>query len=254
MSYLNNIFYKNKADNFFSRYEIKYVLNKKISRIIKDQVKLFMNYDGYINKDEGENYFVRSLYFENKVFSNFNEKVDGIKERHKFRIRTYSDRLNNNSIFFLEKKGRYNKRTYKKRLQIDYEDVQNFCNRKNFHIIKKKYNNRLIEELIFDIFRKKIIPTVIVDYKRSPFINSNGQYFRLTFDGDIFASVSNELFNFQTQKSCITGYDILEVKFDSTMPPWFHKIIQSYQLNCLSISKFCLGIEGTGLSYDYEGR
>ena len=70
---------------------------------------------------------------------------------------------------------------------------------------------------------------------------------------EIFASVSNELFNFQTQKSCITGYDILEVKFDSTMLPWFHKIIQSYQLNCLSISKF-LGIEGAGLSYDYEGR
>ena len=63
MSYLNNIFYKNKADNFFSRYEIKYVLNKKISRIIKDQVKLFMNYDGYINKDEGENYFCEISIF-----------------------------------------------------------------------------------------------------------------------------------------------------------------------------------------------
>ena len=44
-----------------------------------------------------------------------------------------------------------------------------FCNPKNFHIIKKN-NNRLIEELIFDIFRKKIIPTVIVDYKRSHLI------------------------------------------------------------------------------------
>ena len=74
-----------------------------------------MNYDGYINKDEGENYFV-DLYILKITFSNFNEKVDGIKERHKFRIRTYSDRLNNNSIFFLEKKGRYNKRTYKKRM------------------------------------------------------------------------------------------------------------------------------------------
>ena len=67
-------------------------------------------------------------------------------------------------------------------------------------------------------------------------------YFRLTFDGDIFASVSNALFNFQTQKSCITGYDILEVKFDSTMP-LVYKIIQlSTKLSV--ISKFCLGIEG----------
>ena len=53
---------------------------------------------------------------------------------------------------------------------------------------------------------------------------------------------------------CIPGYDILEVKFDNTMPPWFQKIIQSFQLNNVSVSKFALGIESSGLSYDYEGR
>ena len=55
-------------------------------------------------------------------------------------------------------------------------------------------------------------------------------------------------------KSCIPGYDILEVKFDFTIPPWFHRIIQNYQLKRLSVSKFVLGLEATNLAYDYEGR
>ena len=53
-------------------------------------------------------------------------------------------------------------------------------------------------------------------------------------------------------KSCIPGYDILEVKFDFTIPPWFHRIIQNYQLKRLSVSKFVLGLEATNLAYDYE--
>ena len=39
-----------------------------------------MNYDGNIDEKTSENYFVRSLYFENKFFLNFNDKVDGLKK------------------------------------------------------------------------------------------------------------------------------------------------------------------------------
>ena len=254
MLFINNL--NTKANNnYFSRYEIKYVLKKNISEEIKKQIKLFMNYDGNIDEKKSENYFVRSLYFENKFFLNFNEKVDGLKKRHKFRIRTYSKEFNDNSIFFLEQKGRYNKRTYKKRLRIDRSDLISFCSLKNLFELKKKYkDNELIEKFIFDINKKKIFPTVIVDYNRSPFINSHGLYFRLTFDGDIYASKSNSLFGQFNNKSCIPGYEILEVKFDNTIPPWFQKVIQLFQLKTVSISKFVLGIEGTGLAYDYEGR
>ena len=54
-------------------------------------------------------------------------------------------------------------------------------------------------------------------------------------------------------KSCIAGNDILEVKFDFTIPPWFHRIIQSYQLKRISVSKFVIGMEASNLAHDYEG-
>ena len=44
-------------------------------------------------------------------------------------------------------------------------------------------------------------------------------------------------------KKCRPGYTILEVKFDRSIAPWFHRMIQNYNLKRLSISKFVLGME-----------
>ena len=85
-------------------------------------------------------------------------------------------------------------------------------------------------------------------------MSKNGLYFRLTFDSDINACISSDIFNSKDNwRVCIPGNDILEVKFDFTMPPWFHRIIQSYELKRVSISKFVLGLEATDLAHDYEG-
>ena len=43
--------------------------------------------------------------------------------------------------------------------------------------------------------------------------------------------------NHNFTKLTIPGYEILEVKFDRTIPPWFQKIIQSFELKRLSVSR-----------------
>jgi len=243
-----------KIDNeIFSRFEFKYVIKKNISRNIQKEVKSFMTQDSFSNYKN--NYIVRSLYFDNNSFSCFNEKIDGIKNRHKYRIRTYADKKNSHTPFFLEMKGRNNQRTFKNRTKINENDLPIFCEKNNFFDLKKKYlNNKLIDQYIFDSYKKKLKPKVLIDYKRLPLLSKNGLYFRLTFDSEIKACASNDIFNTQHNwKVCIPGYDILEVKFDCTIPPWFHRIIQSYELNRVSISKFVLGLEATDLAHDYEG-
>ena len=86
-------------------------------------------------------------------------------------------------------------------------------------------------------------------------MSKNGLYFRLTFDSDLKACSSNDIFAKKNKnwKVCIPGNDILEVKFDLNIPPWFHRIIQNYQLKRISVSKFVLGMEATNLAYDHEG-
>ena len=200
-------------------------------------------------------YLVRSLYFDNNIFTNFKEKIDGIKNRHKFRIRTYSINKNELVPMYLEMKGRDNQRTFKNRTKIEIDDLKSFCGNKDLFHLKKKYlDNKLINQFIFDFYRKKILPKVIIDYNRKALLSKNGLYFRLTFDSDIKACSSQDIFEKNHNwKECISGNDILEVKFDLNIPPWFHRIIQNYQLKRISVSKFVLGMESTNLAQDYEG-
>jgi len=238
----------------FARYEFKFLLNKKIRDLIEDDIRHFMVYDGFVHEKLNNSYFVRSLYFDNDISSNFFEKVDGIKKRSKYRIRTYSKVDGDKAPIFLEKKGRVNERTYKERFEIDREFLPYFLKPENHHLIMSKIpNNNLLEEFVVDSMRKRLKPKVLVDYKRRPYINNYGLYLRLTFDSEVVARVSNTLFpggEYNGSQECIAGYTILELKFDRGMPPWFHRIIQSYNLHRLSISKFVIGMEQCGIAED----
>ena len=242
----------------FSRFEMKYIIRKSISESIQKEIRNFMIYDGYANKELKKNYFVRSLYFENNNYSNFNEKVDGVKLRHKYRIRTYSNKLDKNTPIFLELKGRENLRTYKTRFFIEQNDLNLFFEKKNYFKLKKTYSdNYLIEQFIFDCYRKNLSPKILVDYNRTPYINKSGLYFRLTFDNNIFSLSNSSLYSTSLNsgwRECLAGFTILEVKFESSIPAWFQRIVQSYQLQIRSISKFVIATDTLGLASDFEGK
>lgn len=232
-----------KYNQNFLRYEFKYLLNNSISKNILQDAKNFMYLDDFAKKND-KGYFVRSLYYDNSSYDNFFEKVDGMQLRRKFRIRTYSNTLKKDNTF-LELKGRQNDRILKKRTIINEEDIESFENLKNLEKLKIKYkNNNIINNFIFEVYRKKICPKILVDYYRVPLINKFGLYFRLTFDSNLVTSKSTTLFqdkeNFPVKYK--PGNTILEVKFERSIPTWFHKIIQTYNLNRKSISKFVLGV------------
>ena len=93
-------------NNNFLRYEFKYFMSSKISDEIFNQSLNFMNIDNYAQFNKDNKYLVRSLYFDNDDYNNFFEKVDGIKIRKKFRLRSYDKQLNSKIQFFLEMKGK----------------------------------------------------------------------------------------------------------------------------------------------------
>ena len=232
----------------FSRYEFKFLLDRKRANLIEKECRFFMKYDENINKKFDNRYFVRSLYFDNIFSSNFYEKVDGMKSRKKYRLRTYSKKENLNKPIFLEIKGRSNQRTYKNRTKINFNDLHIFFDKNKYLDLLKIYGkeNLVINSFLFDSYKKNIFPRVLIDYRRRPYVNKNGLNFRLTFDSQIMSSKTNMLFdknNSLSWEECRAGYTVLEVKFERSITPWFHRIIQNYDLERLSISKFVMGIE-----------
>ena len=233
-----------KDNQIFSRYEFKYFVNNKISNTLYNEAQNFMKKDEHVSKDKG--YFVRSLYFDNSEYHNFFEKVEGFKVRKKFRLRTYSNELKDKNPIYLEMKGRRQDRVLKNRFRIDNDDLIYFHSLKNLDVLLNKYkNNNLINEFVYDVYKKNIKPQILIDYNRKPLVNKNGLYFRLTFDSNLVSTKSNYLFtknSFSFPIKYKPGYSILEVKFERNIPAWFHRTIQGYNLNRRSISKFVLGI------------
>ena len=234
-----------KENKTLQRYEFKYFLKKKISEEIKNHVSKFMILDKFADSVPKKNYFVRSIYFEDDFNSNFDEKVDGHRIRKKFRLRHYGKNLNNGPIY-LETKGRNLERTYKRRVKIDGSDVELIKQRKSINNLLNKYpESATIQEFVFEFYKKELKPKVVIDYNRQPYVNKHGLYFRLTFDQNLSCiNLNNNLENSLINHNllCKAGYTILEVKFDRSIPLWFHRIIQSYNLRRQSISKFVLGM------------
>ncbi len=67
-------------------------------------------------------------------------------------------------LFSLKKKGRFNERTYKIRKKINISDLENFTLDDDKIVLAKKYQNeKIINEFIFDFYKQKLKPKVLVD-------------------------------------------------------------------------------------------
>ena len=237
----------------FARYEFKYLLNKAKCEKLEEEVRHFMSYDGHVHPEFDNRYLVRSLYFDNRESACYYEKIDGIKTRRKFRIRTYETEAAADHPLFLEEKGRHNNRTYKHRIQIRLEDLDMALDpARAMELIEVYPGVALVEEFAYDVVRKRLQPAVLVDYLRRPYTSPYDMNFRMTFDSNLSAAATGLLYPSGEVPRYLSqaGWTILEVKFFRRIPAWFHRILQAHSLRRISISKFCKGMEVCSLAVD----
>lgn len=71
------------------RHEYKYRINYFDYLILKRRIQLIMDVDPHAS--ESGQYFIRSLYFDNIYDKALKEKLYGVNNREKFRIRIYNN-------------------------------------------------------------------------------------------------------------------------------------------------------------------
>lgn len=241
----------------FSRFEFKYIFRHDERKELERELGYFMALDPYVSAKRGNKYFVRSLYFDDDVYTNYYEKIDGIFIRHKYRIRTYTDDESEDCSTFLEIKGRYNALVYKHRVQLPRSAIKSLENGERefqIDILKMVNSNEVIKKFCYDNYRMRLKPKILIDYNRRPYISKYAPDFRITFDDSLQATVSKRLFNRITdrRRKFYPGYSIVEIKFKRHIPSWFHRLIQSYELHRISVSKYCCGMEGVDLVDNLE--
>ncbi len=225
----------------FHRYEFKYLISGRVLQGILRELELRLERD--IHSDATGSYFVRSHYFDTDNFDLYHEKIAGLRKRYKFRMRSYSGTPLYSDPLFLELKGRNDNLICKHRLPLDPAAVENVMKNgtKQFAgmLLDSQVTSGTGRRFVFDVFRKRISPSVVVDYHRTAFENRANPDFRVTLDREVLAYRAGS--NGHPAGNCRSisdGFHVLEIKFRYHLPGWFHRLIQEFELKRISFSKF----------------
>jgi len=240
----------------FARYEFKYILSPEKRKAVENDLVFFLDYDPFVETRPDHRYFVRSLYFDSPTFTAFHDKIDGVKSRYKFRARTYSESPKEDVPLFLEIKGRHNNLVYKHRTPvtpaIDWDTISHSDVGHKLH--KYAAASPVADQFQYDLFRKSLQPVALIDYHRRPYISKYDPNFRITFDEQLRATRTSQLFSnwSPAPRRILAGYTVVEVKFRHHLPAWFHQVIQAHELRRVSISKIVAGMERLNLAHDEQ--
>lgn len=237
----------------FARYEFKYILSKQEAGGISDDIRQFMGQDVHVSQGPEDSYLVRSLYFDNAHYSNFFEKIDGVKKRHKYRIRSYSAVWNSTIPVFVERKERNNNRVEKFREQLRAQEFFALQGEYSWDYFCDGYED-VAQQFGIEMLKRSLNPKVVIQYRRMPFVSYHDGQFRVTLDSELAGLASGSLWD-RPERSCrwaslLPDHTIMEVKFNRRIPAWFHRIIQANSLERVSISKYVLGVKRLGLARD----
>lgn len=216
------------------RHELKFIINKAYSEMLKNQLALIMDVD---ENSIDNTYFIRSLYFDDIDNSAYYEKVDGVEKRKKYRIRIYNL---DDSFIRLERKDKDRDLTHKEQTRITKEIYTKIINNDLDDI---DLSNNLLKEFITYIKTKGLKPAVIVDYNRLAYTYPLFDT-RITFDENIKSGRFNyDLFGECQTYNVLEDEVVLEVKFNEMLPNHIARVIMNIPSVRQAISKYALCFE-----------
>jgi len=186
--------------------------------------------------DGFEPYFIRSVYFDDMDYTAFRDKLSGVEKRDKFRVRFYNM---DSSFMVFEQKKKIADKIQKTSQRIDMGQMRMMM--KGLCIGESKGLLGYYDVLC----RTRLLrPLVIVDYNRTVFSYPISNV-RITLDQDIRAKrFTGDAFNLAGEIPVIDANSVvLEVKFDTVLPPQIKCLFEDVAKNRSAVSKYCLCCE-----------
>ncbi len=213
------------------RHELKHYINYTDLLQLRSRLPFVTSPDK--NVAVGNGYRVKSLYFDNYNDKVLKEKIDGVNEREKFRLRLYNDDI---SFIRLEKKSKKNGLCFKHSAIITADECKALLDGDLAAL--KKNENPLYQELYTKMHYQQLRAKNIVDYQREAFIYPFGNV-RITLDYDIRTSSNvHDFLKLQPIPLPITGIYILEVKYDSFLPEIIRGMVSLSSRRSAAFSKY----------------
>jgi len=193
------------------RHEVKHIISPGDAAAIRANLTAVAELDPHAR--EKGCYCIRSLYFDDPLDTALHEKLDGVNERKKFRIRYYNDDL---GYIMLECKIKRDGVGSKPQERLTKDEAE--------RIIRGDINwmatsgRPLLVLLYADMKTRQLRPKTVVQYKRVPFVYAPGNV-RVTIDWDIRTGPPGEFLNPEGFTLPVEdNVMLLEVKWDEYLP------------------------------------
>lgn len=214
------------------RHEVKHYISLSDYYELRTRLRTVLYPDCYAGKDG--TYRIRSLYFDSADDKALREKLDGVQNRDKFRIRLYNEDC---SCIHLEKKSKRGSVCYKDCTCLSAEECLRLLDGDCAWMEGRE--DPLIREFRYRIRTDGLRPQTIVDYIRDPFVYPAGNV-RVTLDHDIRTGLRSTDF---LNRNCPTipvvdDAIILEVKWDRFLPDLVKDAVQVPSRSASAYSKY----------------
>ncbi len=217
------------------RHELKFMIDEGTYRLLLAKLTPLMYHDR--NSTNGE-YRVTSLYFDDIYGSGYNDKINGMAARRKFRIRSYNldpsritlEAKHKDDEYVSKLSGRLTDEQYRALLKGDCSFMAEHDWDEN--VFGEYYRSNLVSALK---------PKIIVDYVREALVYPHGNV-RITFDKKLSTCYNTiDMFSENAMYSHIYDKEIiLEVKFDNYLPASIQAVLQGLNAPRQSVSKYII--------------
>jgi hypothetical protein len=228
-----------------SRVECKYLVPSPEIHALRNFIRPFTRPDRYARLRRDHRYQVCSLYLDNEDLSLYRSTVEGLKNRFKLRIRTYSSSPEEPA--FLEVKKRMNDVVRKSRTGVTRGAARRYLgvshrSGEQGHASTDEDAGEFLSLMRLHHTR----PLLRVRYSREAYESNGGDPVRITFDTDLMHAVTLDadfsLDGPEWHPTPVAG-TILEIKFTERHPSWIQELIRAFQLQRQSVAKYVLSVD-----------
>lgn len=220
------------------RHEIKLLLSAADCAALRPKLAALLPLDP--NTGEKGEYFIRSLYFDDVNRRSYFEKLAGVSDRKKYRLRIYNCA---DAVIKLECKEKRGDLIRKRSATVSRE-CADALTKGDFSPLADS-DDPLCRE-VYTLSRSSgLRPSVVVDYDREAYLHPVSNV-RLTFDKALHAVCDRpDIFDPSLMSLPVfpDGSVIFEVKYDDVLPKFLQGVIAGAHGSKLALSKFTLCLD-----------
>ena len=206
------------------RHELKFFITDVQYHVLSSMLKNVLHPDP--NGDENNQYHIRSLYFDTAFDDALNDKISGVANRNKYRIRIYNF---SDKMIRLECKSKFRDLISKRSVRITRDLAEQLISADPTGL--ESTASGLVSDVYREMRTNLLHPVVIVDYLREAYLHPVEDV-RITFDRQLRTGL-NSIDKFNPHIPTVPPFDheeiILEVKYNRELPVYISHIL-SYAL------------------------